>query len=1436
MSKSKHVATKILCSILTVVAVVLLVVQIPSVQSATARRLLAAVSESLGGQIEIGEFRVLPFNTIAASDVLVSGGPEDTLIYARSAVIQFSLNSLFGKSIRFHKGTINEGYFNMKGEGDSTNISRIFKVPEVIRTGKEIMSFSNLGVEGLRVRISDIEGIPDFDINTNLKTSNFKIRDNGIYCRIDNFNCLDISGIEIKSLKTKLDVGEEGVKIDDLSLSDGYSDISIPHFTVTFDEIPSFDGRIRKTLVSSKTLVPFIPALEKIPAELRIEDFQVSGPLDDITVSKFAFTELTRNISADLNLSAGNLPDIANTRIALSVNRLSAPYREIPYEFTGKVSGLLNDLGATGELCSPTGKITADVSVRDLLNEGLTTVGGSVSSSNFNVGDILGSDAVGECSLGVTASASFGKELSSLTVNDLKINKLEALEYSYSGISGSGTYFNNSFDGRIISLDPNLNFSFDGICHFGKAVKDALYKFHLDLRNADLQELKFDKRGASKVSLEITADFNGNEEGDLLGTIDILDIKLENDGGPLDIGDININSRMRDGANSLDFKSDFADASYRGSQNFTKIFDDLKFLILSSHIPSVSADYLSERDGEDDFNIGIDFHDSRDLLSFVYPGLYIADSTSVNLDVAKDGALQCKVESSRLALQNNYLKDFRLAIDNSSGSLAGRITSSQNKLAGIVMENNSISTFAHDDRIGVSFEFDNKTEAANKAELLLTALFERDEDGNLSLTAENLASELHYEGTQWNIEPAQYRISGDGVSIGNLSISSGDQSLILYGGISSARPDTIRVGLNNFDLSMLNSLLGGTLKIGGRLSGSADVFSPFDDNFGLVANLSGENTTISDMALGNLSIHSLWNEELSGMTFDISNNLEGTRTIAANGILSPESGSIDAGIRLNSFNAGYFKPFIEEVFSDVGGAVSGRIDVSGPFNDLSLSSKNTTLENGFLKIGFTNVTYYVAGPFHVNDEGVYFDDIGVVDSDSGRGIVRGGFDFNNFKSVEVNTKIQFSNTELINLGVNEGEIFYGKIFGTGNLAISGPLDKVVLDGEATTARNGNFHLPLGNLSEDTSINLLTFKEDKKDVWEDPYLKMISSMNEVNKSESSLGMRFSVSVTPETNIFLELDKAGDNVLSGLGTGYVDIVAGMQDNPFSINGDYSLQSGKYHLGLLGITKKDFDIKSGSSIKFNGDIMNSDIDIDALYTTKTSISNLISDTTAVASRRNVECGLRIYDKLRNPQLGFSIDVPDLDPTVKSRVESALNTSDKIQKQFLSLLVTNSFLPDEQSGIVNNTNLLYSNVSEIMSNQLNNILQELKIPFDLGLSYQSSEGGTNIFDVAISTQLFNNRVLVNGNIGNRQYSTSSSQDVVGDLDIEIKLDKTGAVRMSLFSHSADDYTNFLDNLQRSGVGVAYQKEFDKLNRIFKEAVLNSEEDRQTRTIVIEE
>ena len=136
------------------------------------------------------------------------------------------------------------------------------------------------------------------------------------------------------------------------------------------------------------------------------------------------------------------------------------------------------------------------------------------------------------------------------------------------------------------------------------------------------------------------------------------------------------------------------------------------------------------------------------------------------------------------------------------------------------------------------------------------------------------------------------------------------------------------------------------------------------------------------------------------------------------------------------------------------------------------------------------------------------------------------------------------------------------------------------------------------------------------------------------------------------------------------------------------------------------------------------------------------------------------------------------------------------------------------------------------MMAGQINNIFRQLDIPVDLGFNYQPNEAGRSVFDVAVSTQLFNNRVSINGTIGNRQYITAGKSDIVGDIDIEIKLNRQGQVRLTLFSHSADQYSNYLDMSQRNGVGIAYQEDFNNLRELWRKIFHIKDKDNERKTI----
>ena len=53
--------------------------------------------------------------------------------------------------------------------------------------------------------------------------------------------------------------------------------------------------------------------------------------------------------------------------------------------------------------------------------------------------------------------------------------------------------------------------------------------------------------------------------------------------------------------------------------------------------------------------------------------------------------------------------------------------------------------------------------------------------------------------------------------------------------------------------------------------------------------------------------------------------------------------------------------------------------------------------------------------------------------------------------------------------------------------------------------------------------------------------------------------------------------------------------------------------------------------------------------------------------------------------------------------------------------------------------------------------------------------------------------------------------------MDVEIKLNESGKLRLNLFSHSADQYSNYLDQTQRNGAGLVYQEEFNSFHELWR-------------------
>lgn len=1448
--------------------------QIPAAQTALVRKILRSVENNIDGRIEFADMTFVPFNGLVIKDLaIIDDNPAqgevtlDTLFSAGTVAARFTLQGLLSQNgIQLKDVEVEHARFALVNESGeySSNLARIFRMkpPEEEKEKKEgdVFSINKVRIKDFNFRMLDRTGKPmekpeygidwgDLDLTADIEGRDLKFSGGVMSGHAQSVRVREKSGLDA-TLSGEASVGNGRTAITGLRLRDESSNLSLPELTLSYNGTEDFgdfvnkvriQGELGRSTLGFKTLSYFVPSFKDNTIVADINSGRVSGPVNNLRIYNLDFKDRTSGFGGNANVSLSNVSDISNMGLTTELKDftftteglggflsqwipgkpidLSSLARGETFRFNGSTSGSLADLKVNGTIDSPSGVARADLRVRDIVSNAPIRVTGDLVTDDIDVGRFIGKDFIRQVSLRTGINATLGKGAPSVDIDSLRIDRLNLLGYDYSDIHATGKYADNAFDGRIICNDPNINFMFQGLFNLSPNSDNAIYRFYASLGYADLHALNIDKREISRVSLgSINADFVNVPQAGLVGRVDAEDLMLESANGMHDIGDIHVDSSSGEDGYSIKLASAFLDGTFTGSKGITSIVKDLQEITTKKEVAALYEEPAKPWDGGS-YRVLLNFHDSRDLLSFLAPGAYIADSTALRLRVTDAGRLTGRITSPRLAFKDKYLRNMSLDLDNGDDALNCTLTGSELSLSrSLILKNDALMLYANDNNIGIGFNFNNMNDPEDRGELYLTGDLSGSSPKKPVLDARSLTSNIYLKGQQWRFDPASYHYSEGSVEVNGLNISNGDQNFAIDGGVSQDKADTLMVSINNVDLGLVNTFSLEDLGISGIAYGRAMVTSPVKDKLGLMVNVSTDSTTIAGRPAGTVTLGGSWDLENGLLDYALRNSIDGNTSMDARGFYVPKEKSLGLYAGLEDFDLGYAAPFLKSVFSDIGGKLTGQVSADGPLSGLELQGDDMMIKDGLLKIAFTQVPYYLNGPLHINSQGVFFDDISIKDRTDGSGTITGGISYDHFKNIRMNTRIRLNNMEVVDLRESDGQAFYGNVFGTGRVNITGPFSSLLLDVNATTVKNGHFHIPLGGATALGGSDLLIFKEPVREVYMDPYELMMNKLVETRKEESDLAVRVRVNATPQVEAHLEVDKSTGNVFTGRGAGTINLEVRPSKDLFTINGDYTLNSGNYHFNAMNIASKDFTVLDGSSIKFNGDIMDSDLSIDARYSLKTSLSNLIADSTSVSSRRTVECGLNVSDKLRNPKLAFSINVPDLDPMTKSRVESALSTDDKVQKQFIALLVTNNFIPDDQSGIVNNSNLLTSNVADLMANQVNNLLQKLDIPLDLGLNYAESGTGASIFDVALSTQLFNNRVTVNGSVGNRKHMTNYNSDVVGDLDIEVKMDKSGQVRLNLFSHSADEYTNYLDNLQRNGVGVAYQKEFDSLKQFFRD------------------
>ena len=273
-----------------------------------------------------------------------------------------------------------------------------------------------------------------------------------------------------------------------------------------------------------------------------------------------------------------------------------------------------------------------------------------------------------------------------------------------------------------------------------------------------------------------------------------------------------------------------------------------------------------------------------------------------------------------------------------------------------------------------------------------------------------------------------------------------------------------------------------------------------------------------------------------------------------------------------------------------------------------------------------------------------------------------------------------------------------------------------------------------------------------------------------------------------------------------------------------GVYTLQSGLFDLSMMNVIDKQFSLQSGSTISWTGPLKDANLNLNAVYTTRTSLSPILSTTEFKDNSNqkvNVESILEMQGPLSNPNIGFDINLLTTNQEIKDVFAGYVNkeNSDEMIKQTFSLLLFNSFMPAEiNDGTVASTATSFS--SDLLLGQFNNFISKISKNVDFGVNYrQGNELNNSEVQLMMGLQFFDNRLTVEGSMGidvdNSAGSSSNPSGIVGDLNVEYKI--TDKVSVKAFNRSDEKEITQSGVSYTQGVGVVYRRDFDS----FKDMIL---------------
>ena len=1251
-----------------------------------------------------------------------------------------------------------------------------------------------------------------------------------------------------------------------------FSDISFP--VASPDGKSSSDLRslqldypIEASLLGGSTVTPsdfsaFLPSLSPLnePCDF---NFDISGSLNALTLNSFELR--SRDFDSEIEIRNCHADSVARGIAAMAVRAdhvaITADGPDIARylsthvpSVSPKAVALLNNAGnvaavLSGNLSNKSAKVagfvTTDAGSVDLDIAGnpfanAIPVKATVSTYDFDFGHLL-HDVVPE-SLGLSTSSFILTADGSLKpkpvgVVDLTIDDAGIYNQNLSDINlhASATH-DGEYTFEIDSRDPEALIKGEALLTNTELHGHRLIA-ELNVGNLNLGLIDHRHPDRGYVHFGTKADFAGHSLDDATGAMQVYSMGFESMNGISKLNSLTLVVNGESQPKDIRLRSDIADVHITGTYHTATLASDVKDIVYAL-LPSLAPlDYKALASTDERTSNEIQFDATIRSLEQLTPIVKLPVGILMPVDIA--GSINSRDRSMRLEIDAPYLRQGNKIIEGSSlqaAVLSDSVNGQHGEMEISTMlpvkkgpTSVKVAVQAFNDNIDtqVNWEIDHTREYSGRLDIS-TALTREAETSDLMTKLHFNPSRLVFNDTVWTVLPSDIFARKGRIVVDDFEVRGFNGQHLGIKGVASASPsDSLHLTLDRIDLDYIFETLEiSNAMFGGRATG----------NFYAAALLSGaprlytddlyvEGIKYNHCLMGDAKIRSHWNLEEKGVEInaDIMGDHDNLSTI--NGMIKPMSEELDFQFHADDVPVGFLLPFMEAFTSQIDGRASGDAHLYGTFKLLDMTGD--LYANKFkMKVDFTNCWYETTDSIHLRPGRIDIPGITLRDMEGHTARFQGYVTHKCFKEPRFDFKISDARDLLVyDVGQNVEQVWYGKIYGNGRASVVGEPGKIDIGVDMSTAPGSTFTFVLSDAEEAYDYTFINFRDRNASIEEEEDLVIPEPVAQLRRKlaqhhENSLPTEYNLKISMQANqnvaVTLVMDPVGGDRIKARGYGDLTMGYSSADEVLDIRGDYTLTQGSYNFTLQDIIIKDFTIDEGSKIEFTGDPYRARLDMKAIYQLNANLTDLdesfSQDKEVGRTNVPVHAILKVSGEISQPEIHFDINFPTLTDDTYRKVKSIISTEDMMNRQMIYLLALNRFYTPEYMTATKG-NELVSVASSTISSQLSNILGQLSDNWTIAPNFRSDRGDFSDveFDLALSSRLLNNRLLLNGNFGYRDKALNNNS-FIGDFDLEYLLNRSGTIRLKAYNRYNDRNFYIKSALTTQGVGVMYRVDFDDM------------------------